>query len=121
MKFVIKLIIIVVLAMIIQPVAPWWTVMVIAFMVSWLLPSSGFASFFSGFIGIGALWLWKAWQITDTTESELITNIAALFGLNDPLVLLFIAAFAGGLAAGFGGLTGHTFKKLFQKKKSLYY
>ncbi len=121
MKFIIKLIIIVVVAMIFQPLVPWWSVMVIAFLVSWLIPSSGLSSFFSGFIGIGALWFWKAWQISDDSESELVNHITALFNLADPVQLLLVTALAGAISAGFGGLTGHTFKKLFQKKKSLYY
>lgn len=121
MKFLIKIILIVTLAYFIQPFAPWWVIIVIPFVISVAIKSDGFAAFFSGFLGVGALWLWKSWTIDQETNAILTSKIAALFSIPETIYLILITAFLGGLAAGFGSLSGYTFKKLFEKKKRLYY
>lgn len=121
MKFLIKTILIALVAYFILPYSPWWIIPVLTFIICALIKSDWFTSFISGFIAIGALWFYKAWSIDKATDSILTTKIASLFTLSEPIMLILVTALAGAIAAGFGGLTGHTFRKLFEKKKSAYY
>ena len=121
MKFLIKLLLIALLAFLLQPFSPWWVVMVLPFLVSAVIRSGGAVAFFSAFFAIGALWFWKAWMMDQESDSIMSGKIAALFGLEEVLHLILVTALVGGLTAGVGGFTGYTFRKLFEKKKSLYY
>lgn len=121
MKFLIQLILITATAYFVQPYTPWWIVVVIPFITALLIRSSGPTAFFSGFLGIGALWLWKSWMIDHETHSILSNKIAALFGVPEAIYLVLITGLIGAIAAGFGGLSGHTFIKIFERKRRLYY
>ncbi len=121
LKFLLKILLIALPSIYLLEEYPWWTVMVIAFIICAIIKTNWFLSFLSSFLAIGGLWFYKAYQIDAETNSILTNKIAELFALSNPFLLVIITAVVGGLAAGFGGLSGHTFIKLFEKKKSLYY
>ncbi len=95
--------------------------MLIAFIVSIVIKTNWFSSFSCGFLAIGGLWLFMAIKIDQQTDSILTNQIASLFTINGATYLILISASIGAFAAGFAGLTGHAFIKLFEKKKSPYY
>ena len=121
MKFIVKVFLILFPSFYLLHEFPWWTVMIIAFIISVLIKTKWLISFFSSFLAIAGLWFYQANQIDKETGSILTKKIAELFMLNNPLFLIVVTAFVGGIAAGFGGLSGHTFRKLFDKKKTPYY
>ncbi len=121
MKFILKLFLITITCYFLLEEYPWWTVIVIAFIVSVTIKTNGFSSFSSSFLAIAGLWFYKAYTIDMETNSLLTNKIAELFMINNAFLIIIITALIGGLAAGFGGLTGHTFIKLFEKKKTHYY
>lgn len=121
MRFFIKLILTGLLCYFILPHTPWWMLAVIAFVVSLFIKSTAWGSFFSGFLGVGIIWLWSAWMIDHDTHSILTTKIATLFTLNNPIYLIGITSLLGGIVGAFASLTGHNLIKLFEKKRSGYY
>lgn len=106
MKLVIKLIFIIITAVVLQWYTPWWGIVIAAFLINSILYSNGISSFLVSFIAIAILWGTQAFMIDVTNDSILSTRVAGLFGLTSPLLIVLITAVIGGLAAGFGGLTG---------------
>ena len=112
-----KFILIVVLTAGAQWFLPWWSIMAIAFLVGFGLPASGINSFLAGFLGVGFLWAGYAYWIDQETASILTNKITALFQLQSNALLILLTGVVGGLAAGFGALSGTLFRKIFQRQK----
>ena len=117
MKFLVKFILIILLSYLAQQFLPWWSVVAVSFLICTLIYTSGFNSFLSGFLGVGLLWLTFAWLIDNQTESYLTLKVTNLFKLDSTLLLIGITGLVGGLAAGFGGLTGSHFRKVFTRSR----
>jgi len=112
MKFVIKAILIAGLCYLTQLILPFWIVAVVAFIINLTIQSSGWSSFFSGFIGVAALWFIVASGIDSRTSSILTEKVAEVFFI-DNLLLMCVTALIGGLVTGFGGLSA---RMLFSRK-----
>ena len=117
MKFLVKFILIIILTYLAQQTMPWWSVVAVAFLVSTLIYTNGFNSFLSGFLGVGLLWLAYAWMIDSQTNSILTEKVAQLFQLDSPLLLIGLSGLIGGIAGGFGGLTGSHFRKMLTRSR----
>jgi fucose permease len=122
MKFILKVILIAALSYITGLFLPWWAVVLCGFLVGALIPTAGYNSFLSGFLGVGLLWLIFAFALHNNSDGILTDRIAQLFSLGQPAFMIVISAFIGGLAGGLGALTGSQFYRLFakEKKKSMY-
>ncbi len=122
MKFILKIIFIAALSYAVELFLPWWSVVLSAFLIGILIPTSGFNSFLSGFLGVGLLWLIFSIAIYNRSDGILATRIAAIFQLNQPVLLVVVSSIIGGVVGGMGALTGSQFFRLFTKeeKKSLY-
>ena len=120
MKFVIKLILIIVLCYLLQLILPFWVVAIVAFLVNLAIKSNGWSSFFSGFLGVALLWFLVASGIDSRTESILTHRVAELFSLSN-FLLTVVTAVIGGLVAGMGGLTASMLQAQSKKSKSKYY
>ena len=123
MKFIIKTILIALLAAGLQSFFPWWSVAISGFVISTLMYKNGASSFFAGFIAISLLWSIKAYFIDVANEQILSTKIAALFTIT-PILLIVITGVIGGLVTGFASITGTSFAALFRttkKSRNKYY
>ncbi len=122
MKFILKVILIAALSYVLQLFLPWWAVVISGFLVGALVPTPGYISFLSGFLGAGLLWLIFAFALHNNSDSILTERIAQIFSLGQPAFLIIISALIGGLAGGLGALSGSQFYRLFvkEKKKSMY-
>lgn len=118
MKVVLRILLIGTLAYFAPFVLPWWSLAILAALVGFLIPGHGFNSFISGFLGGGATWLFLAWKIDTETHSVMSTKMVQLFPLSDPIYLVIVSGVIGGLVAGFGAVTGTSFRQIFMKKKS---
>ncbi len=96
---------------------PWWTVMLAAFLVCFLIEGSGVGSFVSGLLGGGTVWMAYAWYIDVKTDSVLSSKIIELFPFDDKIMLVLLAGLVGGIAGGVAGIAGNSFKLIFKKKK----
>jgi len=121
MRFLVKFILIVVLTGAAQLFLPWWSIMAIAFLVGFGLPASGINSFLAGFLGVGLLWAGYAYWIDNETVSILTNKITALFELQSNALLILLTGVVGGLAAGFGALSGTLFRKIFVRERQTGY
>jgi len=117
MKFILKVILIAALGYIAELFLPWWAVVLSGFVIGTLIPTSGFNSFLSGFLGIGMLWLIFAFALHNNSDGILTTMVSQIFQLGQPAFILVICALVGGLAGGLGALSGSQFYRLFAKEK----
>ncbi len=105
-RVLIKLVLIAALAYLLQNIFSWWVVVVAALLINFIIYSKGPSSFLSGFLGVGLLWFVTAFITDFSTNSILTDRVAAIFSLPNSQILILITAIIGGIAGGFGGLTG---------------
>ncbi len=114
MKFIIQTIAIVILGFILELFLPWYCIALAAFAMGYLLRSQ--ANFLAGFLGIGLLWLLKAWLMDSSSTTELADKVARIFPLGHKALLFLLTSVLGGLVGGFASLTGSLLHK--DKRKS---
>lgn len=100
-----------------QTFLPWWSLAIIAFVLSFLLGKKPLKTFLSAFFGCGIVWLLMAFY-SHFAKGDVMTNrIAALLSLHGSLILyvgaFLIAALVGGLAA----LSGFFLRDVSKPKK----
>ncbi len=118
MKILLRIILISAVAYFVPFILPWWTLAFCGMLIGFGIPGHGLNSFISGFLGAGAVWLFLAWKIDMETNSILSDKLVQLFPVDDVIYLIVATGLIGGLIAGFGMLTGTSFRQIFIKKKS---
>ncbi|MEM9897096.1 MAG: hypothetical protein AAF789_12070 [Bacteroidota bacterium] len=118
MKLIFRLLVIGAVTYFLLPYLPWWTVMIVCFLVCSASPSSGLNAFVAGFLGVGLVWLGQSLLLDATNQGQFSSKIALLVGLGDPVYLMFLSGLVGAIAGGFSSLAGTYFRQLFTKKKS---
>lgn len=106
MKFIIRTILIAVTAHFCLLYFPWWSVALCSFFVGLVINGANLSVFFSGFTGVGLLWLIRAYNIHYSTEGMLSDRVAKLFMLDNGFYLVLITAIIGALVGGFSALSG---------------
>ncbi|MFT6881717.1 MAG: hypothetical protein ACI83W_001595 [Marinoscillum sp.] len=122
MKLLIRIVLIFLFTYLLSFYAPWWIIFAVSFLVGFFIYGHPFNAFLAGFLGGGILWLSYSWYLDLNTNSILTNKIVALFPFEDPFTLIALSGLVGGLSAGFGALSGNSFRGLFIKKqkKSFY-
>ena len=119
MRLILRILLIAAISFFASSILPWWNIVLVGFIVAAMIPGNGFSCFLSGFLGGGILWLGYAWKVDTETDSIMSTKIVELIPMvNDVTSLLIVSAVIGGFAAGFGMLSGNSFRKIFMKKKT---
>ncbi|MEO8962102.1 MAG: hypothetical protein ABI325_09485 [Ginsengibacter sp.] len=86
---------------------PWWSIAVIAFVVSLLIPQKPGVAFFSGFAALFLLWGILSFWISTNNEHILAHRVSLLILKTDsPFLLILITALIGALVGGLAALTG---------------
>lgn len=106
------------LAWILGLVLPWWSLAIPCVLLGALLGKSGGSSFLYGFSGIALIWLLQSLFIHIGNAGALTDRIGELLSLPDPIFVIVITVFTGGLAGGLSTMTGFYFKKAFLRKQS---
>jgi len=92
----------------------WWIIAVAAFIVAAVIPQKPYLSFLSALLGMFVLWFGLASYIDMSNEQLLSGKIAALlFKQSSPWLIKIATGLVGGITAGFSGLTGCYFRRLF--------
>jgi cellulose synthase/poly-beta-1,6-N-acetylglucosamine synthase-like glycosyltransferase len=118
MKFIIRTIIIVIAAHFSLLYFPWWSMAICAFFAGAIIAGKNLSTFFSGFIGLGFLWLIQAFLVHNDSSGILSNKIAGLFSLSDGVYMVIISGVIAGLVGGFSTLSGFRFRRLFSRDKS---
>ena len=85
---------------------PWWSIAIVAFLITLLIPQTPIASFFTGFIALFILWGILSFWISSNNENILAHRLSLLFFKTDnPFLLILVTALIGALIAGFAALT----------------
>ena len=117
MKFIVSIVLIALLSVATCLYLPWWTIALIAFTVSALVPQSPLKSFLAGFIALFLLWGGLSWYISAGNDHILAHKISLLIlKADNPILLILITALIGSLTAGFAALAG----SFIRKKKTEY-
>ncbi len=111
-----KFIVVVLLTALLGYAAPlyfsWWSFAVTSFVIALFVQQKAFVTFAATFLGLFFLWWVMAMMIDNANDHILSQKIATLLSLNGSSgLLIFIAAFIGGLVSGFAGLAGSLARK----------
>ena len=113
MRIILSILLIAALSFLAGLYFPWWSIAVVAFLVSLLLPQGTASSFLSGFFGVFLLWGIVAAWIDVKNESILSRKIAMLLPLGGSAILLIlVTAIVGGLVGGFAAMSGSAVRPL---------
>jgi hypothetical protein len=85
---------------------PWYSIAIIAFLVSALIHQKPLKSFLCGFLAIFILWGLLALVIDVKNEHLLSSKMATVFKLgSNGTIMILLTAFIGGLVAGLAALS----------------
>ncbi|MBN7817595.1 hypothetical protein [Algoriphagus pacificus] len=116
MKFISLLILSVLIVVFINPIAPFWIIMILLGISSALVGAKGASSFLATGLGMGLAWLGQTIFLDFSTGSQLPYQMGEIMGLGSGMVLIAITGVLGFLLGGFSGMTGSYFRRLFKKK-----
>ena len=107
MKFLLATLLTALLSFIAGIFLPWWSIAIIAFLISLVVRQSMSRSFLAGFAGIFLLWSLVALWIDIRNEHILSRKIAQLFPLGgSSFLLILVTALVGALVGGFAAMSG---------------
>lgn len=112
MKFIISAILIILFSFLSCLYLPWWSVAIVAFLISIIIQQGHLASFICGFISLFLLWGFLSFWISMENGNILAHRVSLLiFKTDSPILLIFVTALIGAMVAGFAALTGSYFRK----------
>ena len=107
MKQIVTIILIMLLSFLACLYFPWWSIAIVAFIISALIPQRPLDSFFNGFIALFLFWGFLSLWISVQNGNILAHRVSLLvFKTDSPFLLIFVTALIGALVAGFAALTG---------------
>lgn len=91
---------------------PWWSIAIVAFVVTALIPQGPGKSFFTGFVALFLLWAELSFWISNNNDHILAHKVSLLIlKIDSPYLLMFATALIGGLVAGFAAITASFLRK----------
>jgi hypothetical protein len=111
--FLLKTILIAALAWGAQYLTVWYAGPLVAMLVNLIWKGGSAQGFFSGFVGVGLLWLLLATYSDVSTDGILSAKMAQILPLGGSrTALIFLTGIVGGFAAGLCGWTGSLARRL---------
>ena len=106
MKFLLSVILIALLSAVAEMFMPWWSIAVVAFLVSLFVTLRPGSAFLAGFVGVAFFWLTSA-LIHDIANGHILSKkMAVLFHLPNYILFILVTAFIGGLIGGLSSWAG---------------
>ena len=106
MKFIVSVLLIALLSLAFCLYLPWWTIAIVAFTVTSLIPQNPVRAFLAGFLALFLLWGTLAWTISSNNEHLLAKKVAMILKMGSPAILIVATALIGALVAGLAALAG---------------
>src|ERR1700739_1706038 len=97
-NFVPAVLVIAIGALVLQQILPWWSIALVAFIVSYFLPQNSWQAFASGFVAVFILWVAYAFVLSKSNNHILAHRVASLLPLRGHVSFLLLAT---GLIGGF--------------------
>lgn len=112
MKFITSLLLIALLSLAACLYLPWWSIAIVAFVVSALIPQQPGKAFLTGFIALLLLWGSLSLYISSNNNHLLAHKVSIIILKTDsPYLLIAATAIIGALVAGFAALSGSYLRK----------
>ena len=106
MKFLIATLLIILLSFCACLYFPWWSIAIVAFLVSALISQKPLTSFLSGFLALFLLWGVLTFYISTANENILAHRVSVLvLKADQPYLLIALTAIIGALVAGLAALS----------------
>ncbi|MEP7251563.1 MAG: hypothetical protein ABI683_04260 [Ginsengibacter sp.] len=114
MKFLIVILLIILLSFCACLYFPWWSIAIVAFLVSAIIRQTALVSFFSGFTALFLLWGVMSFWISNSNDDILAHRVSLLiFQSDNTFLLILVTALIGALVAGFASLTASFIRPYF--------
>jgi hypothetical protein len=115
MRFIFLTLLTAILVVFLNPITPFWVVMIGIGVLSALVYPNGIGGFLGGGLGMGLTWLGQSIYLGITTGSPLPDRMGELMGMGSGMTLIAITGVLGFLLGAFSGWTGVLFRNLLQK------
>lgn len=103
----IQVLLIALISLLAQFILPWWSLVVVAFVVCFWRSPGGGKAFLYGFAGVALVWLAYALLIHVRTDGIFTGRMSELlFKTHSAVIPMVVTAILGGLVGGLGGLSG---------------
>ncbi len=90
---------------------PWWSIAIVSFIVTAVIPQGAGKSFLSGFLALFLLWGGLSFWISNSNDHILAHKVSLLIlKMDNPYLLMLVTGLIGALVAGFAAMTA-TFLK----------
>lgn len=117
MKFLVSVLLIALLSFAACLYLPWWSIAIIAFMVTALIHQNNLLSFLSGFLAVFLLWTILAYSISAGNNHILAHRVSSLIiSIDSPFLLTLISGLIGAITAGAAALAGSYVRKAVRGK-----
>lgn len=121
MRFIFLTILTAIIVVFLNPITPFWLVMIGIAVLSALVYPNGIGGFLGGGLGMGLTWLGQSIYLGITSASSLPDRMGELMGLGSGMTLVAVTGIIGFILGAFSGLTGVLFRDLLQKSpKNVY-
>src|ERR1700694_4896649 len=112
MKFLVSLILIILLSLIACLYFPWWSIAIVAFIITAVIPQSGLMSFITGFTALFILWGALSLWISSNNNHILAHKVSLLIlKVDNPYLLMLVTALIGAVVGGFAAMAGSYLRK----------
>ena len=125
MKFIIKLLLIGVGSFFALQFLPWWSIIVIPFILNLVVKTKGSGAFGSSFLGVALAWFVASYTLYSQGSPEFVKKMALIFFLGvEGIIFIMISSLLMGLVAALAGYSGNALRNIFirpdNKSKSKY-
>lgn len=115
MRFIFLTITTAILVVLLNVVAPFWTVMIGIAILTVLIAPNGIGGFMGGGLGMGLTWLGQCIYLDIVSNSSLPDKMGELMGLGSGMMLVALTGGIGFLLGAFSGWTGTLFRRTLLK------
>lgn len=119
MNFIFRILLIGITSYYIFEPIPWWSIILIPFILGLIFEDNFLSHFLSSFIGTSVAWLFLMLSFDLETQSVLSGKIIDILEISSVNFLIISTSVIGGIVSGLGSLTGVSLRNIIVKKKNL--